>query len=325
MSKVVFASDQLPAHLDERSRQRLWLDLFTDHLCAADISFFPDAPFYSRSEFLKFGDIAVSQLDSNIQTAVRTQRHVEADSRGDYIIGTMLNGTSSLIRQEGREAIRGVGQAMLYTNAAPIAAQHDGPVAIRCVTVPRALLAERLPNFEDLAVKPLAASPALRHLERYLAIVIDSDIDADLVLKENISTHLIDLVALVLGARGDSAELATRRGLRAARLQDVIADIRGRFADPSFSPSELARHLGLSPRYVQELLQETGSSFTERVTELRLQKARKMLLDSRYNRSKITDIAYACGFNEVSYFNRCFRRRFGTSPRHYRSDVGEPM
>ncbi|MFK4384038.1 AraC family transcriptional regulator [Bradyrhizobium sp. USDA 223] len=325
MSKVVFASDQLPAHLDERSRQRLWLDLFTDHLCAADISFFPDAPFYSRSEFLKFGDIAVSQLDSNIQTAVRTQRHVEADSRGDYIIGTMLNGTSSLIRQEGREAIRGVGQAMLYTNAAPIAAQHDGPVAIRCVTVPRALLAERLPNFEDLAVKPLAASPALRHLERYLAIVIDSDIDADLVLKENISTHLIDLVALVLGARGDSAELATRRGLRAARLQDVIADIRGRFADPSFSPSELARHLGLSPRYVQELLQETGSSFTERVTELRLQKARKMLLDSRYNRSKISDIAYACGFNEVSYFNRCFRRRFGTSPRHYRRDVGEPM
>ncbi|MEY9359760.1 AraC-like DNA-binding protein [Bradyrhizobium yuanmingense] len=325
MSKVVFASDQLPAQLDAGARRRLWLDLFTDHLCAADISFFPDAPFYSRSEFLKFGDIAVSQLDANIQTAVRTQRHVEADSRGDYIIGTMLNGTSTLIQQEGREAIRGVGQAMLYTNAAPIAAQHDGPVAIRCVTVPRALLAERLPNFEDLAVKPLAASPALRHLERYLAIVIDSDIDADLVLKENISTHLIDLVALVLGARGDSAELATRRGLRAARLQDVIANLRARFADASFSPSELAHSLGLSQRYVQELLHETGSSFTERVTELRLQKARKMLLDSRYNRSKISDIAYACGFNEVSYFNRCFRRRFGTSPRHYRRDVGEPM
>ncbi|MCA1468861.1 AraC family transcriptional regulator [Bradyrhizobium sp. IC3195] len=325
MSKVVFASDQLPAHLDEGARQRLWLDLFTDHLCAADISFFPDAPFYSRSEFLKLGDIAVTQIEANIQTAVRTQRHVEADTRGDYIIGTTFNGVSTLIRQEGREAIRGAGEAMLYTNAAPIASQLDGPIAFRGITVPRALLAERLPNFEDLALTPLAASPALRHLERYLAIVIDSDIDADLVLKENIGTHLIDLVALALGARGDSAELATRRGLRAARLQDVIADIRRRFADPSFSPSELARKLGLSPRYVQELLQETGSSFTERVTELRLQKARKMLLDSRYNRSKISDIAYACGFNEVSYFNRCFRRRFGTSPRHYRRDVGEPM
>ncbi|WP_161500062.1 hypothetical protein [Bradyrhizobium sp. AC87j1] len=214
MSKVVFASDQLPAQLDAGARQRLWLDLFTDHLCAADISFFPDAPFYSRSEFLKFGDIAVSQLDANIQTAMRTQRHVEADTRGDYIIGTMLNGTSTLIQQEGREAIRGVGQAMLYTNAAPIAAQHDGPVAIRCVTVPRVLLAERLPNFEDLAVKPLAASPALRHLERYLAIVIDSDIDADPVLKDNVSTHLIDLVALVLGAPRSEIMIADQQGLQ---------------------------------------------------------------------------------------------------------------
>jgi len=323
MSKVVFASDQLPAQLDARARHRLWLDLFTDHLCAADVSFFPDAPFYSRSEFLKFGDIAVSRLDANIQTAVRTLRHVEADTRGDYIIGTMFNGASSLIRQEGREAVRGVGQAMLYTNAAPIAAQHDAPVAFRGVTVPRSLLAERLPNFEDLAVTPLAPSPALRHLERYLAIVFDSDIAADAVLEGNVGTHLLDLIALVLGARGDSADLATGRGLRAARLQDVIANIRMNFAEPSFSPNELARNLRLSSRYIQELLQETGSSFTERVTELRLQKARNMLLDPRHNRSRISDIAYACGFNEASYFNRCFRRRFGASPRHYRGGAGE--
>jgi AraC-like DNA-binding protein len=33
---------------------------------------------------------------------------------------------------------------------------------------------------------------------------------------------------------------------------------------------------------------------------------------------KISDIAYACGFNEASYFNRCFRRRFGASPTQYR-------
>jgi AraC-like DNA-binding protein len=321
MSKVVFSSDQLPAHLDAQARYRLWLDLFSDHLCTADISFFSDRPFYSHSEFLKFGEISVSQLEANIKTAVRTRRHVEADTRGDYIIGTMLNGARSLIKQEGREAVRGVGQAMLYTNAAPILAQHDAPVAFRGVTVPRALLAERVPNFEDLAITPLAPSPALRHLERYLAIVIDSDVGADAVLEERCSTHLIDLVALALGASGDSADLATGRGLRAARLQDAIANIRSCFAEPSFSPGELSRKLRLSSRYIQELLQETGSSFTERVTELRLQKARNMLLESRYNRLKISDIAYACGFNEASYFNRCFRRRFGTSPTQYRGGV----
>jgi AraC-like DNA-binding protein len=32
----------------------------------------------------------------------------------------------------------------------------------------------------------------------------------------------------------------------------------------------------------------------------------------------VSDLAAACGFNEVSYFDRCFRRRFGASPTQYR-------
>jgi AraC-like DNA-binding protein len=34
----------------------------------------------------------------------------------------------------------------------------------------------------------------------------------------------------------------------------------------------------------------------------------------------VIEIAHACGFNEVSYFNRCFRRRFGDTPTQYRSN-----
>jgi AraC-like DNA-binding protein len=29
---------------------------------------------------------------------------------------------------------------------------------------------------------------------------------------------------------------------------------------------------------------------------------------------RISDIAFDCGFNDLSYFNRCFRRRFGLTP-----------
>jgi transcriptional regulator GlxA family with amidase domain len=50
------------------------------------------------------------------------------------------------------------------------------------------------------------------------------------------------------------------------------------------------------------------------VLELRLQKAQVMLADPRHHRLKVSEIAHACGFNEVSYFNRCFRRRFGATP-----------
>jgi len=38
------------------------------------------------------------------------------------------------------------------------------------------------------------------------------------------------------------------------------------------------------------------------------------LADARYDRLKVIDIAHDCGFNDVSHFNRCFRRRFGVTP-----------
>jgi len=86
------------------------------------------------------------------------------------------------------------------------------------------------------------------------------------------------------------------------------------------SPDDVARKLRLSPRYVNNLLQETESSFAERVLELRLQKVRAMLGDRRHDGLLVSDIAYDCGFGDVSYFNRCFRRRFGASPRQFRAN-----
>jgi transcriptional regulator GlxA family with amidase domain len=121
---------------------------------------------------------------------------------------------------------------------------------------------------------------------------------------------------------------AARRGpyhahawLRAARLQEIVAEIRAGFADPEFSVQSLAGNLGLTPRYIQDLLQETGSSFTERVLELRLQRARAMLADPRHNRLRVGEIAAACGFNEIPHFNRRFRRRFGATPTQFRGGM----
>ena len=48
-----------------------------------------------------------------------------------------------------------------------------------------------------------------------------------------------------------------------------------------------------------------------RLLELRLRKAADLLA---HPGERISDIAFACGFNDLSYFNRCFRRRFGLTP-----------
>jgi AraC-like DNA-binding protein len=318
MPKIVFSSEQLPEHLDEGARRKLWMNMFTAHFCAAEISFYPDAPFQSRFESARFGDIGVTQLKANIRRAVRTKQHIASDTRGDYLIGSMLNGVSSLLKQQGREAVRGAGQAMLCTNTEPMDAWHEPAVAYRGASVPHKLLAERVADFEDLVIRPLAPSRALVHLDRYLSILINEEAGDDPALEQHIGAHLVDLIALSLGATGDSAELARMRGLRAARFREIVKEIKQGFSDPAFSAEAVSRRLGVSPRYIRDLLQESGVGLTERILELRLQQARNVLENSGSNRLKISEIALACGFNEVSHFNRCFRRRFGASPTQFR-------
>lgn len=59
----------------------------------------------------------------------------------------------------------------------------------------------------------------------------------------------------------------------------------------------------------------TQKSFTEFVNEIRISFACKLLKDTD---NSITDIAYECGFNNVSNFNRFFKKINKKSPREYR-------
>jgi len=92
----------------------------------------------------------------------------------------------------------------------------------------------------------------------------------------------------------------------------VLMILEKRFTEPDFSAQTLGAAAGLSERYVNELLHEAGANFTMRLNELRLRKAAELL--TRGAEGRISDIAFDCGFNDLSYFNRCFRRRFGLSP-----------
>ena len=79
------------------------------------------------------------------------------------------------------------------------------------------------------------------------------------------------------------------------------------------------RH-GSSSRYVRKLFEQEGTSFTSFVLGERLTRVRRMLGDSRYAHLTIAQLAHACGFNDISYFNRAFRRHFGATPTDVREN-----
>ena len=73
---------------------------------------------------------------------------------------------------------------------------------------------------------------------------------------------------------------------------------------------------GVSPAYLARTLKaHTGQTPTEFVNGLRLEQAAILLTTTP---QEIADVALDCGFENLSYFYRLFRRRYGRSPRAYR-------
>ena len=325
MQKIVFASDELSEGLDDRVRFSQWVDIYCARYGDADISRVTGQPFSARTEFGQIGDIGLVQFAGTIDRIALTASQIAARRSVGPIIGIVIARTPLVLFQHGRTLELAAGQIGVVNNIEPCdirARAAEGRAnGWLGIALPASRLASRVRNVEDLVARPLdIQSPALRHLQNYLNIVADlNGSDDDPLLAGHVSRTVEDLIALALGAERDEAEIARMRGVRAAWAQEIIRAIRAGFASPAISPTRIALKLGISVRYMHDILQETGASFTDRVTELRLQKGRTLLDDHRTGGLKVTEIVYRCGFSDVSYFNRCFRRRFGCSPTQYRS------
>ncbi|MBR1209880.1 AraC family transcriptional regulator [Bradyrhizobium sp. JYMT SZCCT0180] len=326
MNRVVFSTDDLSTELDDNGRFKLWRELHSDLYCAFDYSRLNGPVFSARYQFSQYGNVRASRFSSGaINALARTPRHIANDTTELFAFTFNHAREPVSIRCEltNRECVMAPGGATFYTADNAGICQSKAGLKSTTVAVARQNLIELVADPDDLILSQFDLNnPTLRHLARYLDIIQEPNDDGGNPLDAHIETTFLDLFALALGARRDVTEVARTRGLRAARLQDILLAIRKGFSDPDFSSEQVARALGVSRRYVNDLLFETDYSFAARVLELRLQKARMMLADRRNDRLKIDEVAFACGFNEVSYFHRCFRRRFGASPAQYRGSGG---
>ena len=315
MNRITFSTDDLPTQFDDRARLSEWRDFLRGVIGSFEVSRLLDRPFAQRLEAAQFGGALLARF-SGTTDRMSTSSSSAATIRPDYFLCLRSDPGPTSFSQRGREMIVDTATAGLFACNDPLDFRAGDRYAFLQVAIPQERLEGLVAGVADFVARPLDSStPAMRYLHRYVTLLSEPGGPGDdPALTAHIETTLLDLVTLALGAGRDATEIARMRGQRAARLQDILSDIRAGFTNPAFSPNDIARRLGVTPRYVQSLLQEAGSSFTERVLELRLQRARGMLSDPRCDRITVGEIAEACGFNEISYFNRCFRRRFGSTP-----------
>lgn len=98
-------------------------------------------------------------------------------------------------------------------------------------------------------------------------------------------------------------------------LQEIHAILERKFSDPAFGVEELNLEIGLSRMQLHRKLKAlTDQSSGEFIRNFRLEKAKQYL---RIKDSQVSQVAYDCGFNNVSHFGKTFREHTGMTPSEY--------
>lgn len=154
-------------------------------------------------------------------------------------------------------------------------------------------------------------------LAQYADLIFDGFQSLSAGARQASLDHLSDLMVLALDF--NSTHDVHLSAVKAARLAALKSDIVTRLGDPDLSPEWLASRHKIGTRYVRALFAAEQTSFSAFVREQRLVQAKRLLMTNGADGLGISDIAYRCGFGDLSYFNRAFRQRFGMTPSEMRA------
>lgn len=102
-----------------------------------------------------------------------------------------------------------------------------------------------------------------------------------------------------------------------AFIGKIIQVLEANLDDDEFCISQLCRELAVSHTQLYRKFKSVSNlTITEYFKALRLYKSRDLLSTSTMN---VTEVAFASGFKNLSYFSREFTHRFGKSPKEFKT------
>jgi AraC-like DNA-binding protein len=302
-------------------RYEMWREGICRSFCRLDAEPAGDDCIDCRVDFALMHSLTLATPTGSSARFART-RELLTDGCDDFVLISASQGPVHVTQGEQAIDLAAAQACLIEMNvAAAVVLNNTGRYTT--TRMPRHSLLQVAPNAETKLSQPLGENPALMTMiERYFALCNDVAQDLDEVGQQTAAQHLIDLVGLLIGSRADQRELVERRGYSRARIELLKSAALKNLERSNLTIDMVAQANGLSARQAQRLFAQSGVTFTEFVLEQRLFLAHSLLIDARNRHRKVSDIAYAVGFNDLSYFNRAFRTRFGITPSDTRAETG---
>lgn len=93
--------------------------------------------------------------------------------------------------------------------------------------------------------------------------------------------------------------------------------VQAHFSECDLSIDDVANELAYSISYISAILKKNNTSFTKMTTEMRMKKAKELLLNPD---TKIISVAKDVGYSDPYYFSHCFKKYYGQSPDEFKKN-----
>lgn len=299
-----------------RDRLGFWADLISRHVNPMRFEAAGDHRFRGCVATRVIAGLAISAVSGQGIQALHGRSEIARTDRHFHVACVHLGGEAQIThRDETVDLMR--GDVFLTDSRRQFTLGLERPWKHLVVALPAHWLDGRVTRPELAAGAVLRNQPLARLWARLL---VDGYGMADALSPSAaalFAQHSIDLLAQALDER-QSPTPAPPEALRVAAFLRACRLITLEFGDPELTPNHIAARLGVSTRTLERIFAGQGESIVRRTYDERVRQAARLLTDAGAAHRSVTEIAFACGFNDASHFGRVFAARMHMTPSRWR-------
>jgi AraC-like DNA-binding protein len=267
-------------------------------------------PLTVAMEYGNLGDIGLCRVRASGQNQLARSGAKRSDAYLKIVL--QVKGTS-YYQQRGRNVLMAPRQWSIFELTEPDFASSSDNTETLALTLPQEKVLSWRYNLGDLTARAYSGHVGTGKLVwDFISSVFDAIPNLDPQSEPDLLEPVSHLLRLALA---EISGCPTVRSCEKVLRDRIRSYVLNHLRDPELSIDRMATALNCTKRYLHRAFQDEGVSISDYIWQLRLDRCRNEIVDSRYQSKSITEIAFSWGFNSSPHFSAAFKERFGTSPK----------
>lgn len=295
-----------------------WLHTVCSQILPVQIDPRHDSSHSAAMSCYQIGEMAVRTVVGGDHVYSRSMTEVRSGDPDTLQIGFPVGGSSILV-QDGREAVLAAGDMVLYDSSRPFTLVMEERFHWQVFLFPKSVLRRPTDELREItAIRMRGDAGITGVVQRFLrgvekdGALLESDPEAWML-----GRHAADLAGtLIHSVFGKSWDVHDTDAVMRERVAHYIALHHG---DPELRPPAVARAHSVSLRRLHAAFEGTGHTVMEEIRRMRFEHICADLADPRRGHLSIGQIAASHGMPVLTSFSRAFRMSYGMTPSEYRT------